>query len=258
MRPGRGRSRVLFAPGQSAFHAHAQTRPTAVSRLNKARNRLQLEAALGYAFRDPELLVQALTHRSFGTPNNERLEFLGDSVLNCSVARALYDAFPNLPEGSLSRLRANLVRQETLSDIAVGLKLGDALHLGEGELKSGGFRRPSILADALESIFGAVFLDGGFEAAQAVVRGLLDPMIASIDPKASAKDPKTELQEILQARRLPLPEYRLVDTQGEAHDQDFIVDCVMTNSKMTTRGRGKSRRAAEQEAARLACALLEK
>jgi len=225
--------------------------------LSNLRHSTPLEAALNYAFQRRELLVQGLTHRSFGSPNNERLEFLGDSVLNCTVARALYDAFPALPEGSLSRLRANLVRQETLAEIAVQLKLGEVLRLGEGEVKSGGFRRPSILADALESIFGAVFLDGGFDAAHAVVRGLFDPLIALIDPTASGKDPKTELQEILQARRLPLPEYRVVDTVGSAHEQDFIVDCVMGNPKVSTRGQGKSRRAAEQEAARLARALLQ-
>ena len=220
------------------------------------RDQTQLEAALHYDFQRRELLVQALTHRSFGSPNNERLEFLGDSVLNCAVARALYETFPYLPEGSLSRLRANLVRQETLAEIAVQLKLGEALRLGEGELKSGGFHRPSILADALESVFGAVFLDSGFEVAQAVVRGLLDPLIVAIDPKASGKDPKTELQEILQARHLPLPEYKVVNTLGSAHEQDFIVDCIMGDPKVSTRGQGKSRRAAEQEAARLACALL--
>jgi len=218
----------------------------------------RLQQALGHTFSRPELLAQALTHRSYGAVNNERLEFLGDSVLNCSVARALYDAFPELPEGSLSRLRANLVRQETLAEIAVALRLGESLRLGEGELKSGGFRRPSILADALESLFGAVFLDAGFDAAQGVVRRLFDPLVAKIDPRASGKDPKTLLQEILQARRLPLPEYRLVDTRGEAHDQSFIVDCVLTKPVLTTRGLGKSRRAAEQEAARQACEALQK
>jgi len=216
----------------------------------------RLQQALGHTFSRPDLLVQALTHRSYATLNNERLEFLGDSVLNCSVARALYDAFPDLPEGSLSRLRANLVRQETLAEIAVVLKLGDVLRLGEGELKSGGFRRPSILADALESLFGAVFLDAGFDAAQRVVRGLFDPLVAQIDPKASGKDPKTQLQEVLQSRRLPLPEYRLVDTRGEAHDQSFIVECVLARPALVTRGVGKSRRAAEQEAAREACAAV--
>ncbi|WP_296753197.1 ribonuclease III [Thiobacillus sp.] len=218
----------------------------------------RLQHALGYTFTRAELLTQALTHRSYGAVNNERLEFLGDSVLNCSVARALYDAFPDLPEGSLSRLRANLVRQETLAEIAAALKLGDSLRLGEGELKSGGFRRPSILADALESLFGAIFLDAGFDEAQRVVRGLFDPLVAQIDPRASGKDPKTLLQEILQARRLPLPEYRLVDTRGEAHDQSFIVECVLARPALNTRGVGKSRRAAEQEAARQACAQLQK
>ncbi len=217
----------------------------------------RLQQTLGYTFTQPELLVQALTHRSYGASNNERLEFLGDSVLNCTIASRLYEAFPHLPEGSLSRLRANLVCQETLAEIAVTLKLGESLWLGEGELKSGGFRRPSILADALESLFGAVFLDAGFDAAQRVVRGLFDPLVAKIDPKDSGKDAKTQLQEMLQSRRLPLPEYRLIDTQGEAHDQCFIVECVLTKPSLSTRGEGKSRRAAEQEAAREACAVLQ-
>lgn len=226
--------------------------------MNNALLTQRLQQALGYTFIRAELLTQALTHRSYGAVNNERLEFLGDSVLNCSVARALYDAFPDLPEGSLSRLRANLVRQETLAEIAAALNLGDNLRLGEGELKSGGFRRPSILADALESLFGAVFLDAGFDEAQRVVRGLFDPLVAKIDPKVSGKDPKTLLQEILQSRRLPLPEYRLLDTRGEAHDQSFIVECVLSRPALSTRGVGKSRRAAEQEAARQACAQLQK
>jgi ribonuclease-3 len=218
----------------------------------------RLQQALGYTFVRSDLLIQALTHRSYGAVNNERLEFLGDSVLNCSVARALYDAFPDLPEGSLSRLRANLVRQETLAEIAADLKLGESLRLGEGELKSGGFRRPSILADALESLVGAIFLDAGFDAAQGVVRGLFDPLVTRIDPKASGKDPKTELQEALQSQRLPLPDYRLVGTHGEAHDQSFIVECVLAKPALSTRGVGKSRRAAEQEAARLACVQIQK
>nr|WP_026240553.1 ribonuclease III [Thiobacillus thioparus] len=226
--------------------------------MNNALLNQRLQQVLGYTFVRSDLLTQALTHRSYGALNNERLEFLGDSVLNCTVARALYDAFPELPEGSLSRLRANLVRQETLADIAATLKLGESLRLGEGELKSGGFRRPSILADALESLFGAIFLDAGFEAAQRVVRGLFDPLVARIDPRASGKDPKTELQEILQSRRLPLPDYRLIGTQGEAHDQSFIVECVLAKPVLSTRGIGKSRRAAEQEAARQACTALQK
>ena len=227
-------------------------------RLNSALLNQRLQQALGYTFARSDLLTQALTHRSHGAVNNERLEFLGDSVLNCSVAHALYDTFPDLPEGSLSRLRANLVRQETLAEIAAALKLGDSLRLGEGELKSGGFRRPSILADALESLFGAIFLEAGFDEAQRVVRGLFDPLVAKIDPRASGKDPKTQLQEILQSRRMPLPDYQLVDTQGEAHDQSFIVECVLSRPALSTRGVGKSRRAAEQEAARLACEQLQK
>jgi ribonuclease-3 len=224
--------------------------------LNNALLNRRLQQALGYTFIRADLLIQALTHRSYGTVNNERLEFLGDSVLNCSIARALYDAFPDLPEGSLSRLRANLVRQETLAEVAANLRLGESLRLGEGELKSGGFRRPSILADALESLFGAIFLEAGFDEAQRVVHGLFAPLVAQIDPSASGKDAKTELQEMLQSRRLPLPDYRLVDTEGEAHDQSFIVDCVLTRPAISTRGAGKSRRAAEQEAARQACAAL--
>lgn len=218
----------------------------------------RLQQALGYTFSRPELLLQALTHRSSGAANNERLEFLGDSVLNCAVARALYDAFPDLPEGSLSRLRANLVRQETLADIATALKIGDNLRMGEGELKSGGFRRPSILADALESLFGAIFLEAGFDAAQRVVRGLFDPLVAQIDPRASGKDAKTQLQELLQSRRLPLPTYQLVSTEGEAHDQSFTVECVLAKPALVTRGTGKSRRAAEQDAAHQACGALQK
>ena len=226
--------------------------------MSNARALTQLQAALQYVFVRRALLEQALTHRSYGSPNNERQEFLGDSVLNCSIAQALYVTFPELPEGSLSRLRANLVRQETLAEIATRLNVGENLRMGEGEMKSGGFRRPSILADALESIFGAIYLDGGFEAAHRVIQSLFKPLIAQIDPKASGKDAKTELQELLQARRLPLPEYRIINTVGNAHDQDFIVDCILGNPVISTRGQGKSRRAAEQEAARLACALLQK
>ena len=234
------------------------TRVPHLSRLNNPLLNQRLQHALGYTFTRSDLLAQALTHRSYGALNNERLEFLGDSVLNCSVARALYDAFPDLPEGSLSRLRANLVRQETLAEIAVNLRLGESLRLGEGELKSGGFRRPSILADALESLFGAIFLEAGFDEAQRVVQGLFAPLVGKIDPKASGKDPKTQLQELLQSRRLPLPDYRLVDTEGEAHDQSFIVECVLDKPPLNTRGVGKSRRAAEQEAARQACVALQK
>lgn len=209
----------------------------------------QLGSSLGYAFRKEGLLKQALTHRSYSSQHNERLEFLGDSVLNCAVARALFDAFPDLPEGTLSRMRANLVRQETLAEIATRLKLGDFILLGEGELKSGGFRRPSILADTLESIIGAVFLDDGFEAAQSLVLRLFQPAIASIDPNASGKDAKTRLQEWLQGKRHALPNYKLAGTLGEAHDQIFVVTCQVPALGITTQGQGRSRRAAEQEAA---------
>lgn len=209
----------------------------------------KLTTALGYRFQQEALLRQALTHRSHSAQHYERLEFLGDSVLNCSIARALYDAFPQQPEGNLSRMRANLVKQDTLAGIAVQLNLGDYLRMGEGELKSGGFRRPSILADALESIIGAIFLEAGFEEARATVLRLFAPTIAAIDPNVSGKDAKTQLQEWLQGRRHPLPDYQLIDTRGEAHDQVFVVSCYIPALKMTATGQGKSRRAAEQEAA---------
>lgn len=214
----------------------------------------RLEAALGHGFARPELLRQALTHRSFGSPNNERLEFLGDSVLNCVVAGALYDSFAALKEGELSRLRASLVRQETLADIARGLGLGEMLQLGEGELKSGGAQRPSILADALEAIFGAVYVDAGFDAARTVIERLYQPTMTRIDPGAAGKDPKTALQEILQGRRLPLPRYGLLATRGEAHAQEFEMECVIPELGIRTTGSGASRRIAEQQAAQRAMA----
>lgn len=209
----------------------------------------RLSESLGYNFCQDGLLRQALTHRSYSAQHNERLEFLGDSVLNCTIAKALYDAFPSLSEGTLSRMRANLVKQDTLAEIAVRLKLGDYMLLGEGEIKSGGFRRPSILADTLESIFGAVFLDAGFEAAQAVVMRQFEAVIANIDPNVSGKDAKTRLQEWLQARKHALPDYQMAGTRGEAHDQIFVVSCHIPALGITTQGQGRSRRAAEQEAA---------
>lgn len=208
-----------------------------------------LQHALGHRFGNRALLEQALTHRSFGTPHNERLEFVGDSILNCSIARALFDRFPDLDEGSLSRLRAGLVKQDALHGLAVGLELGQALKLGEGELRSGGHRRPSILADALEALFGAVFLDAGFEAANGVVLKLYVPLIIQIDPQRAGKDPKTALQEWLQARRHPLPQYEMVMIRGEAHAQEFEVACHVSGLGFVTHGRGASRRAAEQQAA---------
>jgi ribonuclease-3 len=210
----------------------------------------ELQQQLGYRFADASLLRQALTHRSFGLPNNERLEFLGDSVLNCVVAAMLYRHFGRIDEGDLSRLRANLVKQQSLYEIAQRLGLSQHLLLGEGELKSGGFRRPSILGDTLEAIVGAVFLDGGFDAAQSVIRALYEPVLKSVDPKTLGKDAKTLLQEYLQGKKLPLPLYAVVATHGAAHNQLFEVECAIPKLKIQVLGSGASRRAAEQAAAR--------
>ena len=211
-----------------------------------------LERRIGYTFARPDLLAQALTHRSHGASHNERLEFLGDGVLNCVIAAELYERFGELNEGDLSRLRANLVRQEPLRRLAQDVGLGERLRLGEGEVRSGGSARPSILADAFEALIGAVFLDGGFEVARAVIRRLYAPMLAELDPANPGKDPKTLLQELLQARRLPLPQYSVVATQGAAHEQRFEVECVIADLSLRTKGNGSSRRIAEQEAARRA------
>ncbi len=218
----------------------------------------RLQASLGHVFSDPALLNEALTHRSYGLPNNERLEFLGDSILNCVVSMALFERFGELREGELSRLRASLVRQEALHRIALDLHLGDSLRLGEGELKSGGARRPSILADALEAVFAAVFLDAGFPAAKAVIDRLYVPVLAELDPKAPTKDPKTALQEWLQGRKLNLPQYQMVNVLGEAHAQEFEVACVIDALGLRTVGRGASRRAAEQQSAANALTQLRK
>jgi len=207
---------------------------------------------LGYRFGDPTLLRQALTHRSHGKPDNERLEFLGDSVLNCVVASMLFDTFGRLDEGDLSRLRANLVKQQSLYEIAQRLELSQHVLLGEGELKSGGFRRPSILGDALEAVFGAVYLDGGFEAARDVICALYAPILRTVDPKTLGKDAKTLLQEYLQGRRIPLPVYSVVATHGAAHNQHFEVECAIPKLSIQVLGGGGSRRAAEQAAAKLA------
>ena len=211
-----------------------------------------LQTAIGHRFSRPELLQQAVTHRSFGSPHNERLEFLGDSIVNCVIAIALFERFGELREGDMSRLRANLVRQEALYRLADGLKLGDYLRLGEGEMKSGGHRRPSILADALEAIFAAVFLDAGFEGAKAVIDRLYAASLAGLDPARALKDPKTALQEWLQGRRMPLPRYSLADTRGEAHQQEFEVECDISALNLKTRGAGVRRRAAEQQSAQRA------
>jgi ribonuclease-3 len=211
-----------------------------------------LQQRLGYAFKNPSLLRQALTHRSHGQHNNERLEFLGDSILNCAVSALLFERFGKCDEGDLSRLRANLVKQQSLYEIAQKLDLSPALLLGEGELKSGGFRRPSILGDTLEAILGAIYLDGGFTAAQIVIERLYMPVLKSVDPKTLGKDAKTLLQEYLQGRKIPLPVYCVVATHGAAHNQFFEVECAIPKLDIRVLGSGGSRRAAEQAAAQFA------
>ena len=212
--------------------------------------RASLQRALGHRFNDAGLLELALTHRSVGGNNNERLEFLGDALINACVAETLYRRHTGLEEGDLSRLRASLVNQETLAEVARELDLGPHLILGPGELKSGGFRRASILADALEALIGAVFLDAGFDAARNSILGVLASRLASPPPADSLKDPKTRLQEMLQARELPLPVYAVESVRGEPHKQIFRVSCSIEPLGLSTEGEGSSRRAAEQEAAR--------
>ena len=203
----------------------------------------------GHQFGNPELLRQALTHRSYSSSHNERLEFLGDGVLNCVIAAELFRRFPQLTEGELSRLRASLVNQQSLFEIAQQIDLGAQLRLGEGELKSGGARRPSMLADALEAVIGAVFIDGGFEAARAVVLRWFEQRLSAADPLTLGKDAKTRLQEFLQARRVAVPQYAVTSTAGEAHEQTFRVECVIPELDIRTEGDGTSRRGAEQAAA---------
>lgn len=211
-----------------------------------------LARLIAHDFQNESLLIQALTHRSYSGTNNERLEFLGDGVLNFIVAHQLYQRYPKLPEGDLSRLRAYLVKEPTLCEIARNLNIGDALKLGEGELKSGGWRRPSVLADALEAIIGAVFVDGGFAAAEALVVRLYAPLLENLDPKSIGKDSKSLLQEYLQGRKVDLPEYVVLATEGEAHCQTFHVECYIQKLNIRTQGAGSSRRVAEQQAAQLA------
>jgi len=205
-------------------------------------------AALGHVFRRPELLHQALTHRSFAAEHNERLEFIGDGVLNCAIALMLYERFPQMPEGDLSRMRAGLVNRDTLHRHAAALGLGATIRLGEGEAKSGGAARPSILADALEAVLGAIFLDAGYAATHAAIERIYADDIAGADTEI-AKDPKTRLQEWLQGRRLPVPEYAIVEIRGEAHLQTFEVACRIAALDIAATGTGASRRAAEQAAA---------
>ena len=208
-----------------------------------------LQQRLQHQFADAALLKRSLTHRSFSSDHNERLEFLGDSVLGVVVADMLYRRLQNLPEGDLSRVRANLVKQDTLHQLAVSLGLPDVILLGEGEMRSGGQKRPSILADALEAVIGAVYLDAGFAAAQALVQRLYQAVQINPGMEAIGKDPKTELQEWLQGRRMKLPSYRVVATLGAAHKQSFDVECEIPELNRAERGIGGSRRAAEQAAA---------
>ena len=212
-------------------------------------NLLALQTRLEHEFTNPHLLVQALTHRSFSSDHNERIEFLGDSVLNLAVAGLLYERLGELPEGDLSRARANLVKQETLHQVAVSLGLPSLLRLGEGEAKSGGQKRPSILADALEAVIGAIYLDAGFEVASTLVRRLFKDVEINAQMQAIGKDPKTELQEWLQGHKMALPIYRIVGTEGAAHKQTFDVECEIIEYRRAERGTGNSRRAGEQAAA---------
>lgn len=222
--------------------------------LNKIR--AELCRRLEYEFADPALLERALTHRSHSANNYERLEFLGDSVLNLTISTELYDRFPELSEGELTRLRASLVKKETLAERARSIGLGDCLALGGGELKSGGFDRDSILADALEALIGAVYRDGGIEAARAMVLRLYQAQLAGLATGNVPKDPKTRLQEYLQQHGLPVPVYNVFDMSGYPHDQQFVVECRVTGLAAPTRGAGASRRVAEQRAAEAALAQL--
>jgi ribonuclease-3 len=208
---------------------------------------------LGYRFTDSALLEAALTHRSAGSVNNERLEFLGDAILNFTIAAELYRRFDAASEGELSRLRASLVRGETLALLARELSLGDYISLGQGELKSGGYERDSTLADTLEAVIGAVYLDGGLEACQIMLRSLYHHRFVSLSPTTQLKDPKTRLQEYLQSRKMALPVYSVLEIKGEAHAQTFLVECHAAGV-CATQGEGNSRRRAEQDAA---CKVLE-
>ena len=217
-----------------------------------------LQKRLAYQFRDAALLKTALTHRSHSSAHNERLEFLGDSVLNCVVAALLFERYIDLDEGDLSRLRSNLVKQQTLFEIAQQIEVSRFLRLGEGELKSGGFRRPSILADAIEALLGGIFIDGGFDAVQKVIRALYIPILDSVDPKTLGKDDKTLLQEFLQGKKIALPQYNVVATHGAAHNQQFEVECLIPKLDIQVFGAGGSRRAAEQAAAKSALVATQK
>lgn len=208
-----------------------------------------LQQRLGHQFGRPELLQRALTHRSFGAEHNERLEFLGDAMLSLAVSRLLFDRFGESDEGDLTRVRAHLVREESLHKVALQLGFPDFLRLSDGEAKGGGAHRASILADAMEAVIGAVYLDGGYEAAQLLVKQLFGEVISSTTADSWRKDPKTELQEWLQGRKIPVPNYRIVATRGQAHAQTFEVECAVPSLHIADTGEGRSRRIAEQDAA---------
>ncbi|MDH5471454.1 MAG: ribonuclease III [Gammaproteobacteria bacterium] len=212
---------------------------------------------LGYEFGNSELLVEALTHRSVGAKNYERLEFLGDSILNFVIADQLFTRYPQYPEGDLSRLRASLVNKDSLAKIAKILNLGEYLILGSGELKSGGFRRDSILADTVEALIGAVYVDGGFELSRELVLHLYEELLGDVPDPATLKDPKTRLQELLQSRKLSLPVYEVTDISGKAHSQTFVVTCSINELDIESHGKANSRRKAEQKAAIEAIAAAE-
>lgn len=217
----------------------------------------RLEQRLGYRFTSGDLLAQALTHRSYGVHHNERLEFLGDGVLGCVIAATLCERFPRISEGQLTRLRASLVREEALAAIAAELKLGEFMNLGEVEATGASGVRPSILADALEALFGAVFLDGGYESARVAIVTAFAPLLGQLDPEETVKDAKTRLQELLQARKLHLPRYRVARLSGAAHEQEFEVECTIEDLKLSSTGSGTSRQRAEQQAAEAILAKLQ-
>lgn len=216
------------------------------------------ERNIGYRFADQALIEQAFTHRSFGSPHNERLEFLGDSVLGCAIAEALCARFPSLPEGKLTRLRAGLVREESLAELAQSLGVGRHMRLGEGERASGAEIKPSILADAVEAVFGAMLLDGGYAAARDSILAVYAPRLDALDPERTSKDAKTRLQEFLQAKRHHLPDYRVATVHGAAHRQTFEVECVVEELGLRAVGSGTSRQRAEQQAAEAVLKLVER
>ena len=215
-----------------------------------------LSRIIHYTFSDSTLMIMALTHRSYSAQHNERLEFLGDSVLSFLIAEELYKRFPRIDEGDLSRLRAQLVKESSLSGIATSIGLGDFIRLGEGELKSAGWRRPSILADTFEAIIGAIYFDGGIEPTHQFILRFFEKQLNEIDPKLIQKDPKTLLQELLQSKKSDLPIYTVVSIEGEAHSQTFTIECIIKKSNIKTQGIGNSRRIAEQEAASKAYQLM--